>query len=1202
MMLQNPHIPPSQLPHYRTLQIKESKRRRKRKRRRRLKRGDDADDSSSSSSDDDEEATKPRTAEQIQAEADRQERQRLTALRKLEWESIRKKWRTRRLDLRNEPDVGGAIRAAVVWHSQHTPKKNKSKQNNRSHGAVKDQVDVPDEKILSASVDEKYAEPEPTQVTSVQQDAEEQDETEEEPKDFHSRLLKTSQEATDTKHDKTETIVQINLEPFQDRMDFWELGSTHPKHIDPSLYRPAAFPKLNGPRQQQRDTPSSLDNKYSELTALGAHLHPLAPGEGEDREDHLSLVPRFHKTTPNARLQHKRQILRLVARYMFAAPPREGAKGKEVVLTNRMLRSLWNPSMLEATSFSLVDQQARWCGMRIAKFLGHNVQDDARVAMETMEITRDIRMLATTTRQTKNFVAPVKLLPRKETQMKASSDYVAVPGTEPPPPQRPLISVGFEFGPTDKFNFVWQKERVPEEAMRISLSILFARWLSSDEEDGQRTEYEHQMSTMMERVVRLNDSKLRRLLNFNKAPVDDLPILRLYQSLMAFCSLFASNGGHSFAAFAGPASSEVGRSTGMQAAALQMFHFLEQSFKFQGLNAFPRIHLIFALLRISTGLPEEAISIIAGALGGKSSATPFSIIRQVLEHLENEDLLLEGSSTDGQGIEVGKLEYLFFQASESVLRSIEADPIEPERHSWYIAIKAGSLLLCSGNRIGAGARLCPSARTKKNTDDVLYDMIEERKLEELNHEVRPKLNKFDETRLEIARALELLMNLTKFQDSARCHSAVSSFLEWGEAVALLVGNSEQMQSHFTEIRRMHEAHRHHWAIREQSQVAVEYLKRVEGSQRILSILADYLERYPGEVVNWRRLARALGAIPAQDENESNPPFAKTGESSDSSSSGESSDSSSAESSPVDMEESSDGRSCSESLKHDGKASNWYSSRESWWLEDFLYVPIPDFLPAIRNHPDTYMQKKRPLELKGDLFALRTQALSYLEENTSLEKCGGFFGMAEGGLSPNYDSIGWLKACLLRTTSETYVPPEQRSKQYDHLLPVPLPETLDEPPDINYKDLGRPFPSLEKVGPKMEATFCRLLIRCHVNTQADPLVVKAIKYYLCIVWDVKGSILDTNHECWHALVWLYSMGVDILAELPETRMPTKDEIDYPPKMRKAVMAHVKKVGPRHWNILHTKKASIFKGLHKHKARFCYKFLLRKGLIDPDKVKS
>lgn len=1169
MVIQNPHIPPAQLPHYRP--PPPTKRSRRRRRRQRY-----SDDRSSSSSDDDDDGSESRqpTAEQRRVQ---EERRRRLALRKLEWEDIRKRWRTRKLDLRHEIDVGEAIGAAVARNAVPMPDDPPPAREGLQHHDEQPSPSVSDP--FADAGEHKSSIESHEDGIAVKKEEEEPDAHE----DFFNRLLQTSQEMKEAEEEPAEQVAE-NLGPLKDNLDFWEIGSAHPRHIQSLLYKPEAIPKRRSRRWSTRQLDRCNQDKYPGLRTL-TYLGPSAPGDADDRDDPNSLMPRTASSRP--RLQHKRQILRVVARYMFGCSSR-GTEKEFLVRTNRMLRVLWNPSLLAASSYSIVDSQARSCGMRLVKFLGHNVEDTT-AAMDVLEITRDLRMLATR-RQFMDSTASVKLLPRNETHMKASSNHVAVPGTVPPAPQLPLISVGVEFGPTDKFNFVWRRERVPEETIQISLSTLFARWITSGEGDGQRAELEHQMSTMMEHVVRLNDDRLRRLLNFNQNPINELPILRLYQSMMKFCSLIASNGGRPFASFAGPTSLGVGRDTNLKTAALQLFHFLEERIKLQGLNAFPRIHLVFAILRISTGLPEEAVGIMARALGGKSLSTPFTMIREMLEYLENEDLLLEGRNSDGQGIEVERLEYLFFQASESVIKCIEADPIEPDYHAWYIAIKAGSFLLCSGNRIGSGARLFPSAKKKESTDDIFDDMMWAQKSKQQSHEVRPKLNKFDEVRLETAKAFELLLQLTKFQDSARCHSSVSSFLEWGQAIALLLGDSLQKQSHFTGIRKMHEAYCYHWAIREQSDITREYLRRAEGSHHVLAVLADSLEKSPESIVSWRCLVRALGALQAQGEQE------KRDTASAAVNTSKMNETCNDVRSPAGMEECNNFDSHSESLSGNEKESKWYQDRKTWWLEDFLYVSIPNIIAGIRNHPDRYMRDSRPLDLKGDLCALRSQAVAYLERNTALEKKGGFSGVNGDRSFPKYDFVDWLQTCIGRATTETSeIPLAQREARYDHSLPVPVIETLEETSDVNYENLGRPFKCLEKVSARLEAKCYRLLIRCHLNTSSDATVAKAVKYFLCMVWDVKKSHLNTNHECWHALGWLYSMGVNILEGLPSARVPTKEEIIYPDEMRRVVKEHVAQFGPRNWHWVHNRNKAIFKGQHKHKAQGCYKFLLKKGLI-------
>jgi hypothetical protein len=712
--------------------------------------------------------------------------------------------------------------------------------------------------------------------------------------------------------------------------------------------------------------------------------------------------------------------------------------------------------------------------------------------------------------------------------------------------------LGFEFGPTDKFNFIHDVEKISEESLVLSLALFFTRWLNVTQEDSdKRAELEHQMSTMIKHGVQLHSIKLQKRLRFRRAPVDELPLLPVYRSMMVFCRLVANSGEHFSLMSERAAGARGGRDGELQASSRLLFDFLESNIWSNGLQSFPRLHLVFALLRISSVLPEDAIRILAAPLDCVSVLTPYLTMQRLLEHLEGEGLLVE-KKDDGWGVEVGQLEYAYFQASESLRKCIQLDPTEPDYHAWYIAIKAASLILCSGNRIGSGARLFPSSMEK--ADELLLAI--DKKVKRRKYEARVKLPKFEDLRVEIAKAYQLLLSLSKHQNSPRCHQAVASFSEWRQTIALLVGKCEEPETRFEEIRRMHKVAMVRWAALEQSEVSREYGKR---SGVDLRTLADSLERNPEDVTHWRRLARALGS--AQSSSTTSVSVYCVG--------GDSPD-------------------MAPSTEFELKMDTWANDRLTWWPDHLLFLSFPD------------------TELNGNWYPLRGKATATLAEKETAEETGGIHGMDVQKLFDGNDSVQWLQACIdqaQKTTAGDSL--TERNERYDNQLPKTMSEVLESPLRPDLDALGRPFVGLEGVSVEDEMVCYKALIRCHISGLQDAPVTRAVKYYWQSVWDPQAERLYRKSPKWRSLEWLHRMGVDILSVLPEKPAPeivSPATMRYPLAMREVVAAGVAAYGGCSWAKITKENPEIFAGYHRRKAMLCYQFMVKAGLVEstmPDK---
>lgn len=1096
----NPLLPPSQL----ARSPKELVRKRKRNARRRAR----ADS-------DEEEEERPKSKTELEEIARKEEHRIRQIDREREWNQVRAGWRNRNVDLRGETDVGGAIQAAVLESRKRQPPPPPP----TSEAVRKTRVIAQD--VTAAS---------PSSVGG-DEDAEDQ---------VLNRLVQTVGEKAD--ESKEQTGGAGDLRPERDRLGFWALGMVAPR-VDSSLYQSAPLPQPKIKSVAQKD---ACDQ--GAYPGLRVYSLQRVMDQREALTQNEGLLPsRAHPAS--VKFQHQRQLVRLSARFLMGA----GNEGSgEESIADRMVQLLWKRGVAEASSNAVVESQAVLCGRRLQFFLERS-WEEPRTIMEKVGIARDVGLVGPIIARKHGLLVLQRKLrahgvARNESFVQSVTHYVPIPGTMPPVPTFPLHALGFEFGPTDKFNFIHDRETVSEESLVQSVALSFTRWLNVTKEDGgKRAELEHQMSTMIERSVQLHSIKLHKRLRLRSQPIDELPLLPVYRSMMVFCRLAANSGENPAVSSGRVAGTRAGGYGGLKASSRLLFDFLESSILSNGLQSFPRLHLVFALLRISSVLPEDAIRILAAPLDSASVMTPYLTMQHLLEHLESEGLLVE-KKDDEWGVEVGQLEYAFFQACESIRKCVQLDPTEPDYHSWYIAIKAGSLILCSGNRAGSGARLFASSMAMV---DELVLAVDKKKAKRRKYEARVKLPKFRDLRAETAKAYQLLLSLAQHQNSPRCHQAVASFCEWRQAIALLVGDCEGPESHFEEIRRMHKVAMMRWASSEQSKVSREYGKRSRIDRRTL---ADSLERKPEEPTHWRRLVRALGSVKSSSTT------SLTGD--------------------CVSEDSPDRLPSSTKLEH--KKDAWASDRSTWWPDHLLSLSFPD------------------TELQGDLYPLRCKATSSLADGESAENTAGVPGMdGEISLAGN-ESVQWLQACIDQSQKTKAIDSSTgKNERYDKQLPKTIAEVLENPRRSDLDALGRPFLGLEGLSVEDEVVCYKALIRCHICGTQDAPVTRVVNYYWQSVWDPQSQTLYLESPKWRSLEWLHRMGVDILSQLPEEpalEVIPRDMILYPPAMREVLAAGVAVYGARSWARIQKENKDIFAGHHRRKAEKCYGFMVKAGLLE------
>jgi hypothetical protein len=439
-------------------------------------------------------------------------------------------------------------------------------------------------------------------------------------------------------------------------------------------------------------------------------------------------------------------------------------------------------------------------------------------------------------------------------------------------------------------------------------------------------------------------------------------------------------------------------------------------------------------------------------------------------------------SNDASGIVVGELEYNFHRAANIFAKCVERDPCEVDHHSWHIAFLAGSLLLCSGNRIGSEARSYPSSYTERG-DDIFEVLDGEGQSSGAEHEMRRALPKFQELRRETATAFRLLAHLAKHQQGARTHLAVSSFLEWRQVLALLIGPVDDDNHVYDDVRSLHRCHAHEWALQDASTAALRSIQIEDfDPDTILQAIARTLENIPDKKEHWIALVRRLGTVGRRVPGEQREQCLRSN--------------------------------CGECLRlvkdlnidHASLQSRiesgrwWGLDRRGWWYDNLLELPPPPGTPTQR--------------IEAICSALHAEFESL--DARELESAG------RSNAADSSPSMEWLEDLVNSPqifASEKSSPIEIRSKTVDAFLPLTYLERLD----VSSGSQG-PVPALELSGGNaelLEMLCYKALIVCHLYSVCHLGIQNLVTLLAEGSWN--GRELSTDSDFFRCLRWLFQVG-------------------------------------------------------------------------------
>jgi hypothetical protein len=462
--------------------------------------------------------------------------------------------------------------------------------------------------------------------------------------------------------------------------------------------------------------------------------------------------------------------------------------------------------------------------------------------------------------------------------------YLHVEGTKPPVPQLPIDPTNVVFGPVDKFaNFYHTNVRMDHTVYNSILSSLLAR-VAKERCDGKASPEKKAREQALKLAVEyaaVNENNLhKRFAKHFVSPDADIPLVEFYRGVFALCN-FLINGcaqsGVSFRklsdrtnklevleeedewyrSFESPCNERCLVESGFNKVAESLWEFCQTKIFHNGLLRFPKLRIIHALAMICRILPASAAEVLSRPIDEDICRSPIHIFKNTLEHMEAKNMLLDiGSSLNDAGttvVRAAELEYIMHDASEFIQDAIVLDPVNVDYHLWYIGCLASCLLLSSGNRISSRANLYPSQKVGPRSFN-----------KGPQHEVRTKLRKYDDVRLEVSTAFKSLLALTHHQASGKAHFAVCTVLEWTQLMGLLVGSS--LNDYYDDIKSLHTFHIQQWLLKDTSSFALNYSRKVEGIRGAL-IHCRYLEINPQDLSAWRNLVQCLGPLGMKDDSD-----------------------------------------------------------------------------------------------------------------------------------------------------------------------------------------------------------------------------------------------------------------------------------------------------------------------------------------------
>ena len=269
------------------------------------------------------------------------------------------------------------------------------------------------------------------------------------------------------------------------------------------------------------------------------------------------------------------------------------------------------------------------------------------------------------------------------------------------------------------------------------------------------------------------------------------------------------------------------------------------------LQKFSSIHLTLGIATIAANLGKVGASILAQGYSwsGQKRRTPFDLLKEALEFVDDQRLLRRGGDiyVDDDNMDIGitvdrsntidsdKLISALEQAHHLFSTCVNNEPDNVTYLSWHLASVAGIMILSSGITMG-----------KRNKKELRDYQINESYLDEI------KFVQYRKLTIEAFKEIQIIVKkiIDKREDGigplTQFHLTISAFLEWTDAVCLMIHGFFKNLRALKDLRVMHAWHTSQWALEERTASAMLRIKELYNSREvgvhvIISMQASLLE-------------------------------------------------------------------------------------------------------------------------------------------------------------------------------------------------------------------------------------------------------------------------------------------------------------------------------------------------------------------------
>jgi len=284
----------------------------------------------------------------------------------------------------------------------------------------------------------------------------------------------------------------------------------------------------------------------------------------------------------------------------------------------------------------------------------------------------------------------------------------------------------------------------------------------------------------------------------------------------------------------------------------------------QKLKVFHTIHLTTGIAVLAKSFPNHSAEILSRPCfdnsrhreGNDEEYTPFDLMRMALEETDLRNGLIRGKATikyedTSNVVSIDKLIQEFEFAAQMFQGILRYEPNHFDTYCWYVAARIGSVVLASGNNIGEGARAaCPHDFSIEENDPIFGN--------------RSRHGSYDALRAHASKAFRQFLCLPQKSNhmGERYHIAVTSLLEWKEAINLLAMRPQLDKNKFHKIRCLHATHTFSLARFECSDISLAKLLDLSRQgyitrDEVFNNLGLMIEKYPHDPKYWNILASGL---------------------------------------------------------------------------------------------------------------------------------------------------------------------------------------------------------------------------------------------------------------------------------------------------------------------------------------------------------